>query len=312
VTAAFDPWRHRFAVVTAAATLCLIFVGGLVTSTGSGLSVPDWPLSYGMLMPPMRGGVFYEHGHRMVATTVGLLTLILAVWTARVEARRGVRRLGWAALAGVVAQGVLGGLTVLFYLPVPISVTHACVAQAFFCTTIALAYVTSREWLSGDPPREDAAFVRPAALVATGAVFVQLLLGALARHLGARLDDFPLASSRPGGDGGALPLVLHMVGAGVVFATVVTLSLRCERSDDALFTRLGRALFGLVLVQIGLGIATLFTGKAVTPTTLHVATGAAILGTAWLVALRAQRRLIPARASVAVPPLSGTEAPANP
>src|SRR5688500_5578535 len=143
----FDAWRHRFAVATVAATLALIFIGGLVTSTGSGLSVPDWPLSYGMLMPPMVGGVFYEHGHRMAASFVGLLTLILAVWTARVEARPGVRRLAWSALWAVVAQGVLGGLTVLLYLPPAISVAHACLAQTFLCLTIALAYATSREWL---------------------------------------------------------------------------------------------------------------------------------------------------------------------
>ena len=119
---------HRFAVATAVATLFLIFAGGLVTSTESGLSVPDWPLSYGRLMPPMVGGVFYEHGHRMVATAVGILTILLAVWLSRREPRAWVRRLGYAALAAVVAQGVLGGLTVLFLLPMAVSVAHACLA----------------------------------------------------------------------------------------------------------------------------------------------------------------------------------------
>src|SRR5688500_11195615 len=159
----FDAWRHRFAVATVAATLALIFVGGLVTSTGSGLSVPDWPLSYGMVMPPMVGGVFYEHGHRMVASAVGFLTLVLAVWTARAEPRPRVRRLAWVAFATVIAQGVLGGLTVIFLLPTPISVTHACLAQAFFCITIALAYLTSREGLAAGATRDDAAGVRGAA-----------------------------------------------------------------------------------------------------------------------------------------------------
>src|SRR5918999_3970740 len=102
---ALPVWRHRFAVLTCAGTLALIFIGALVTSTGSGLAVPDWPLSYGMLMPPMVGGVFYEHGHRMAASLVGLLTLVLAVWTARREPRSGVRRLAWAALAVVIGQG---------------------------------------------------------------------------------------------------------------------------------------------------------------------------------------------------------------
>src|SRR4030095_8757861 len=137
--------RHRLAVVLSLSTLALVFVGGLVTSTGSGLSVPDWPLSYGMVMPPMVGGVFYEHGHRMGASAVCFLTLVLAVWTPRAEARTSIRCLAWTALAAVIAQGVLGGLTVIFLLPTPISVTHACLAQAFFCMTIALAYLTSRE-----------------------------------------------------------------------------------------------------------------------------------------------------------------------
>src|SRR5262249_59416388 len=116
---------QRLAVATALATLSLIFAGGLVTSTESGLSVPDWPLSYGRLMPPMVGGIFYEHGHRMVATTVGILTVILAAWLARREPRAWVRRLGYGALAAVVAQGVLGGLTVLFLLPTAGSVAHS-------------------------------------------------------------------------------------------------------------------------------------------------------------------------------------------
>src|ERR1700730_4331426 len=116
---------HRFAVGTACATLVLIVAGGLVTSTESGLSVPDWPLSYGRLMPPMVGGVFYEHGHRMVATAVGLLTVVLAIWRRRPAPRAWVRRLGCAALAAVLAQVGLGGLTVIFLLPTAISVAHA-------------------------------------------------------------------------------------------------------------------------------------------------------------------------------------------
>src|SRR3954468_17710456 len=110
-------WLRRYAKFVAASTLFLIFAGAMVTSTGSGLAVPDWPLSYGMVMPPMVGGVFYEHGHRMVASAIGFLTLVLAIWTARAERRAGLRRLAWAALAAVIAQGILGGLTVIFLLP---------------------------------------------------------------------------------------------------------------------------------------------------------------------------------------------------
>ena len=135
---------HLFAGFTAASTLILIAAGGLVTSTGSGLAVPDWPLSYGMLMPPMVGGVFYEHGHRMIATAVGFLTVILAIWTWRVENRLWVKRLAGIALAAVVLQGLLGGLTVIFLLPTPVSVSHAQ-RTARSPRTITLARLPKRQ-----------------------------------------------------------------------------------------------------------------------------------------------------------------------
>jgi cytochrome c oxidase assembly protein subunit 15 len=292
----YPAWRHWWAVVTAAATLVLIFIGGLVTSTESGLAVPDWPLSYGMLMPPMVGGIFYEHGHRMAATFVGLLTLILAVWTWRREPRTGVRRLAWAALAAVIAQGLLGGITVLFLLPTPVSVFHACLAQAFFCLTLALALVTSREWIAAPPPAEDVAGVRAAAALATGVVFVQLVLGALMRHTGAGLaiPDFPLAMGRLVPPLDSTPVVvhfLHRLGAVAVAAAVVFLARRAFRSRDRRLSRLAAALVILVAVQLALGAATVLTGKAVVPTTAHVATGAAVLGGCWLMTLRARRHL---------------------
>jgi cytochrome c oxidase assembly protein subunit 15 len=292
----FDPWRHRFAVLTAVSTLALIFIGGLVTSTGSGLAVPDWPLSYGMLMPPMVGGVFYEHGHRMAASFVGFLTLVLAVWTWRSERRRGVRRLGWLALFAVMTQGLLGGLTVLFLLPTPISVTHACLAQTFLCLTVALAYSTSREWLSAAPRTIDAAGVRTAAFTAAAVVYTQLVLGALMRHRGAGLaiPDFPLAFGRliPSLEDARVAIhYAHRVGALAVFFALARLLWTCVASRQRRFALMGSALFALVLLQIALGAATVLTGKAVTPTTLHVATGAAILAGSFLTALRAWRML---------------------
>jgi len=300
----YDRWRHRFGVATAAATLVLIFVGGLVTSTGSGLSVPDWPLSYGMLMPPMVGGVFYEHSHRMAASLVGFLTLVLAVWTARSDSRPGVRRLAWAALAAVVAQGVLGGLTVIFLLPTPVSVAHACLAQTFFCIVIALAYSTSREWLAAPADVVDVAGVRAAALTAAVIVYLQLLVGAVMRHIGAGLaiPDFPLAFGRLVPPVTSAPVLVHFahrVGALVVLVGVARLFLHARRAGDPGLVRMASALLGLVLFQIALGAATVLTTKAVTPTTLHVATGAAILGGCWLAALRSFRLLRP-RPSAAV------------
>jgi cytochrome c oxidase assembly protein subunit 15 len=214
----YSPALHRYAVFTAAATLFLLLAGALVTSNDAGLAVPDWPLSYGSLLPPMVGGIFYEHGHRMVATFVGMLTIGLAVWLWRSPAtagRRGLRWLGTAALALVIFQGLLGGLTVLFFLPTIVSVSHAFTAQLFFATVVSLAVFTSRWWVeageSGEGRGERAeegrnqkseirdeepGRVSPAAFrissfefrlrwlsVATvAAIFVQLVLGAAFRH----------------------------------------------------------------------------------------------------------------------------------
>lgn len=293
----FSPWRHRFAVFTAACTLVLIFVGGLVTSTGSGLAVPDWPLSYGMLMPPMVGGVFFEHGHRMVATFVGLLTTVLAIWTARSETRAGVRRLAWAALLTVIAQGILGGLTVKFLLPTPVSVAHACLAQTFFCLTIALAYATSREFIAGgDVAAPEDRGVRAAAALATAVVFGQLALGAVMRHMGAGLAiaDFPLAAGRlvpPFESAGVVVHFAHRMGALLVLAVVARLAVRAHRSGSPRLARTAWLALALVLAQIALGAATVLSRRAVVPTTAHVAVGAAVLGACWLATLRAWRLL---------------------
>src|SRR5438876_2888299 len=181
---------HRFAVFTACTTVLLIFVGGLVTSTESGLSVPDWPTTYGwnMFTFPFSkwvGGIVYEHSHRLVASFVGFLTVILAVWTWLKEKRAWVRWLSLAALGAVILQGILGGLTVLYLLPTSISMTHACLAQTFFCLTIALALFTSPGWKRGLPlVKERHASLRLPVLCAltTAAVYLQLLLGALMRH----------------------------------------------------------------------------------------------------------------------------------
>jgi heme a synthase len=291
--ASYDPWRHRFAILLALATVGLIFVGGLVTSTGSGLSVPDWPLSYGRVNPPMVGGVRYEHGHRLVASAVGFLTLVLALWTARREARPGVRRLAWIALAAVIVQGVLGGLTVKFLLPVAISVLHACLAQGFLCLTIALAYVLSREGVLEAGSGADVAGVRKAASATAGMMFLQLLLGALMRHTGAgmAIPDFPLSFGKvapPFWNGPIAIHYAHRVGALIVVAKLLRLALKAHRSGDGRLKMPAFAVAMLGLAQVGLGAATVLTGKAVLPTTAHVATGGAILGLTFLVLLRAR------------------------
>jgi cytochrome c oxidase assembly protein subunit 15 len=282
---------HRFAVATAVATLGLIVAGGLVTSTESGLSVPDWPLSYGRLMPPMVGGVFYEHGHRMVATTVGILTVVLALWLARREPRRWVRRLGLFAVGVIVAQGVLGGLTVIFLLPTAVSVAHACLAQTFLCLMVAIAVVTSPRW----EPQDSVASVPASRLaaLATAAVFVQLVIGAVMRHTkaGLAIPDFPLALGRVVPRIDSFPVAIafaHRAWALVVAALVIAAAVAAYRSG---LRRTALFLGTLVPAQIALGALTVLSRKGVAITTAHVATGALLLGTSLALCLGPRRSL---------------------
>src|SRR5215475_10543143 len=192
---------HRFAKFVAGCTVLLVLAGSLVTSTDSGLSVPDWPTTYGWNMftfPPSKwvGGIFYEHGHRLIASTVGFLTIILAAWLWRAEDRRWMRWLGITALGAVVAQGVLGGITVLFFLPAAVSTAHAGLAEIFFCLTIAIALFTSPGWIAGyrrphDPSRQasgvDDAMLRRVATLTTAMIYTQIIVGATMRHTNAGL-----------------------------------------------------------------------------------------------------------------------------
>src|SRR5215471_18598440 len=192
---------HRFAKFVAGFTVLLVLAGSLVTSTDSGLSVPDWPTTYGWNMftfPPSKwvGGILYEHGHRLIASTVGFLTILLAVWLGISDTRRWMKRLGIAALGAVIAQGVLGGLTVMFFLPPAISTAHAGLAEIFFCLTVAIALFTSPRWIDdlGSSAVDDT-LLRRLTAATTALVYVQILIGATMRHTNAGLaiPTFPLA-----------------------------------------------------------------------------------------------------------------------
>jgi len=299
-------WVHRFAVVTAGATLVLIFVGALVTSTGSGLAVPDWPLSFGQVFPPMVGGVLFEHGHRLVAACVGLLTVTLMVLLTHWEPRVWVHWLARGAVLAVLLQGTLGGVTVLFRLPLAISVTHACLAQAFLCLVVALAVCTAPGWQERPASwvEQTQPGLRVLAAITAGMVYLQLILGALMRHTGAGLaiPDFPLAFGRllPPLDSAAVVLhFVHRLGALVVALWVgwtVSRILSRYRAEKRLL-RPALLLVGLVLLQLTLGALTIWTRRAVLPMTAHVAVGAAVLATSVVVMLRAARLItVPAGA----------------
>ncbi len=184
----YNAAHHRFTIFVAALAFLLIVAGGLVTSNNAGLAVPDWPTSFGHLfkIPKMIGGVKFEHGHRMIAEFVGLLTIICAVWTWRVDKRRWMRGLTIGAVAGVVFQGVLGGLTVLNFLPPAISTAHATVGQTMFCVLAIIAVFTSRSWME-DPrekiARKDARPLLRHCWMLIGFLYLQLILGAAFRHV---------------------------------------------------------------------------------------------------------------------------------
>src|SRR5262249_26232826 len=176
---------NRFAILVACATFCLCLAGALVTSHDAGLATSDWPLSNGQFFPRMVGNLFWEHGHRMVATTVGLLTIGLLIYIRLKEKRRWVRRLGVFALLAVIAQGLLGGLTVKLNLPLAVSAGHATLAQLFFCTTVTLAVFTSRSWIKAPALPAEEKGKRPLRYLCTAAllvIFLQLIIGATLRH----------------------------------------------------------------------------------------------------------------------------------
>src|SRR6266849_1200960 len=285
-----QPWLRRFTKLVAASTLFLIFAGAMVTSTGSGLAVPDWPLSYGQLMPPMVGGIFYEHGHRMVAATVGFLTVIQAIWLQRRARKRSLRILGWTAVGAVIAQGVLGGLTVLLLLPPAVSIAHAGLAEIFLCLNFSIAFFASR-WYDDLAAMEkgDAPIAGTTALV--GLVYFQILIGALMRHLhaGLAITTFPMplvprATS--------LPILVnfgHRVGGMIVAIAVIAIFMRLLRFESRHPLRqLATLLVMVVPAQILLGAYTIWSGKQPVITSLHVVTGAFTLALSLLLALTAR------------------------
>src|SRR5713226_2728035 len=288
------PYRrglHRFAIFTACATLLLVVAGALVTSNDAGLSVPDWPTTFGSFykMPRMVGGGKYGHGHRMVAEFIGLLTIILAVWIWRVEKRRWLRLLGLAALATVIVQGILGGLTVKLFLPPPVSSAHAAMAQTFFCMVVAIAVFTGRRWVE-EHPRTQLDQRRPAlftlTLLSIFVLYVQLIVGAMFRHHG--MSWWP-----------------HVVNAPVVAFVLAWTAIRALSlySKIEAIRRPAVLMLALLIAQLCLGFLAFLTRVAwghdaiqpelpmVSSTVAHVAVGALLLATAVVLAIQVWRHV---------------------
>jgi len=294
---------HRFALLVACATFFLIIAGALVTSHDAGLATNDWPLSNGQVFPKMVGNLFWEHGHRMVATTVGLLTIGLVVFLFAKEKRSWVRRLGLLALFAVIAQGLLGGLTVKLSLPLAVSAAHATLAQLFFCTTVSLAVFTSQSWMAANPPLlEERAGppLRYICIAAAATIFLQLILGATLRH--SATWDKPLPTDL---------LLTHLGGAIAVTLLLGSASLLVLRRyrDEPFLTRPALFALGLLVVQLSLGIAA-YIVRAASPndpqplnpmvgvTVAHVACGALVFATTIVLTLRVFKVLRPSAQSL--------------
>ena len=282
-----SPWPHRIAVILACCTFPLLFIGGLVTSKGVGLAVPDWPTTFGynMFLYPwskMVGGIFYEHSHRLVASFVGLLTIGLVVTFWLREPRLWLRWLAMAALLLVIVQGVLGGLRVVL-LENAFAIIHAGTAQLFFALTICLAVFTSAAWRQEAPPTlRDGGRLRRLCAVTTALIYAQIIFGAVLRHTGERLDA-------------------HLLFAALVAVHVFLVMIRIHGNHRGIATVARPALFLFVLLwaQIFLGIAS-YLAKFTTLwivsfdvivllTTTHLAVGALMLASAVALTLQAYR-----------------------
>jgi len=274
------PVAHRLALATLGATCVLIILGGLVTNTGAALAVPDWPSTFGynMILFPwsrMVGGILYEHSHRLMGALVGMLTLALAgaLWW---EGGR-LRRLGLVAVAVVVAQGVLGGLSVVL-LKDTLAILHGCLAQAFFALLAVIALLTARRGRVATQPVEPP--IKGLAAVAAGLVYVQIVFGALLTHAG-RID-------------------LHLAGAVLVFVLIPIVAARLRRTDDAIAVPVSRLVSILLGVQLLLGIGSFLArfspiwipGEQLTVTALPVAhrlLGSLILAATVVLTVRVSR-----------------------
>ena len=288
----YSPWLHRIARLTAGATFLLIVIGGIVTSTDSGLAVPDWPTTFGynMFLYPlseMVGGILYEHSHRLMGSLVGILTIALLVLILAKDSRKWLKWLGLAALIAVIVQGVLGGLRVT-QINRNFAIVHACLAQAFFALLCGIAWFTSRNWWQHKTETairtDEVASLRRLSLITTCLIYVQLIFGAILRHTGSRLDA-------------------HLIFAFLVALHVFLLARRMLAMDNEA-SGIGRSmpllLLGLLVVQLMLGTGAFFakltafgetfaTALTVTITTAHVAVGALMLVSSFVLTLKIYR-----------------------
>lgn len=309
-------WLRRFSKLSVIATVFLIFVGALVKSFEAGLSVPDWPTTYGYQMfsyplSEMVGGIFYEHSHRVLATVVGALTLVLAIWLGIKESRKSLKIIGYTALALVIIQGLLGGLTVLFYLPTTISLLHGVTAQTFLLVLIFIAFSLSKEFSNHSFEKD---LNRKYILWLLSVVYIQLIIGAWMRHTnsGLAIFDFPLTAGFwiPMFNNEMLTVIndwrfevdlpdvtlfqvvihfIHRCSGYIIFGLSGFVGYKFLKDKNSYSKRIMNNIYlilTLVLLQIIFGAFTIWTLKGPFITSIHVVNGAAVMGATFLLLLR--------------------------
>ena len=290
ISTRYNPAHHWFAVFVACATFCLLIAGALVTSNDAGLSIPDWPTSFGSFnIPPWHGGIQYEWSHRAIAFSTGLLTIGIAIWTWISDNRRWMKGLALGALATIIAQGILGGLTVLYFQPPMVSSAHAAVAQTFFCIACAITLFTSRDWIEETPQLEsDSRHPRLLTLsfLSIAVLYLQLILGAMFRHHGM----------------GWLPHVLNAPMVAIVLTWTAVRALSGYSKIEAI-RRPAIAMLSLLVAQLFLGFLAFMTrvewGKdaaqpefpMVISTVAHVVTGALLLASTVILTIQVWRHI---------------------
>jgi cytochrome c oxidase assembly protein subunit 15 len=310
-------WLRRLSKLTVFSTLFLIFAGALVKSHEVGLSVPDWPTTYGKQMfafpiSDMVGGIFYEHGHRMIATLVGFFTMVQAIWLGFSDKPQWLKKMGFFALGMVIVQGLFGGITVLFFLPPTVSIIHGILAQTFFMATIILAYGLSLE--RADRLNLDCSTqIKKGTLILGGLVYIQLILGALMRHTssGMAIPDFPTMGGLwiPTFSGNMIHNInsilfdldvdpvsrwqvvihfIHRLGAIIVIGAIGYFAYKYYttiKKHEIIFKTM-IAIIAIVIFQFTLGAVTVLTERSPYIASFHVVNGAALLGLCTLFALR--------------------------
>jgi heme A synthase len=272
--------EYRLAQATAAATFVLLVIGGMVHATGSSLACPDWPLCYGQFFPSMEGGVLYEHGHRLVAFSVSVLTAALAVVVWRRRRDRSLRVASLLALGLVLFQASLGALTVVWKLPLVVSSGHLATSMAFFSVLVWLSWRLAPESPAAGQPGAPPG-VRALTLAAAFAVYLQIVLGALVRHTGSGLacgSEVILCQGAAWPLGGPAQLVsLHRFFGVAVGLLVVLAALAVLRAGPVRARRAALAAPALVVLQILLGAWTVWSLISVPVVSLHLGVGALLL-----------------------------------